>query len=523
MKKRLSSLVVLSLLLSLLAACTGSGGEGAVTQTPNDSSNPTTDASSETPSNTPPNDEIVELSLFINHTWYPMSAWTGTIAEEITKRTGVKLNVTVASDTEQLPLMIASGDLPDLVFTVREPRLENPDISYDWHELIEEYAPNFEIAPNRVAVNTSPDGKLYTVLNAYTTPEELESNPYVLGSDGNPGIAVRQDLMDEMGLPPVKTLDDFVAALDKAKSQYPDIVPLTMDIEWIPQYFKMQFGIPPHSAWYESGDGQLRYDITHPRMLDFYKFMNGLYRNGYILAENFTYSNDQIDDEYAKTGKAFAHMHTVSTADRDNAAADYEFTMIPSALTDQAFNLGTGTGFSGVYITKNNKNPEKSIQFIEYLASKEGRELVMFGIEGEHWKWHADGYPVFNYSVNDEEFVNKEGLKWWYLYSDGVVEGMRSYVPGTQTTEALQGIKEITEQNAAIGMVKLRDGMNEKVIFDKLEDMVENEEIKIYLAETEEAAEQAYRNMVDIAADIGLAELEKWSTQEYKVQQAKFQ
>src|SRR5690606_35146227 len=98
--------------------------------------------------------EIVELSLFINHTWYPMTEWAGTIAEELTKKTGVKLNVTVAADSEQLPLMIASGDLPDLIFTGREPRLETPEMSYDWHELIKEYAPDFEIAQNRVAVNT---------------------------------------------------------------------------------------------------------------------------------------------------------------------------------------------------------------------------------------------------------------------------------------------------------------------------------------------------------------------------------
>jgi putative aldouronate transport system substrate-binding protein len=520
MKKGLSAVVVLSLMLMLLAACTS----GNNNNNSGSSSTPKSNDSSQTQEDTTKKpDEVVELSLFINHTWYPMTEWAGTIAEELTKRTGVKLNVTVAADSEQLPLMIASGDLPDLVFTVREPRLENPDLAYDWHELIKQYAPNFEIAPNRVAVNTSPDGKLYTVLNAYATPEEWAANPNALGNDGNPGIAVRQDLMDEMKLPPIKTMDDLLAALEKAKAQYPDMVPLTMDIEWIPQYFKMQFGIPPHSAWYEAADGSLKYDITHPNMLKFYKFMNSLYRNGYILAENFTYSNDQIDDEYAKTGKAFAHMHTVSLAERNNAGSDYEFTMIPSALTDTAYNLGTGTGFSGVYITKANKNPEKSIQFLEYLASEEGKELVMFGIEGEQWNWHADGYPEFKYDVNDEKYINSEGLKWWYLYSDGIVEGLRSYVPGTQTTKALQEIKAITEQKPAIGMVKRRDGTNEKVIFDKLEDMVKNEEIKIYLAESEAAAEKAYEAMLKIANDIGLAELDKWASAEYAVQKAKFE
>ena len=38
------------------------------------------------------------------------------------------------------------------------------------------------------------------ILNAFATPEEWESNPYALGSDGNPGIAVRQDILDELGM-----------------------------------------------------------------------------------------------------------------------------------------------------------------------------------------------------------------------------------------------------------------------------------------------------------------------------------
>jgi len=124
--------------------------------------------------------------------------------------------------------------------------------------------------------------------------------------------------------------------------------------------------------------------------------------------------------------------------------------------------------------------------------------------------------------VNDAEYVNSEGLKWWYLYSDAIVEGLRGYVPGTQTTKALQEIKEITEHNPAIGMVKLQDGTDEKVIFDKVAEMMKTEEVRIYLAESEEAAEQAYQNMLKLAEGIGLSKLESWATAEYKKMQELF-
>ena len=138
----------------------------------------------------------------------------------------------------------------------------------------------------------------------------------------------------------------------------------------------------------------------------------------------------------------------------------------------------------------------------------------MFGIEGEHWHWHEDGYPVFHYNVNDEEYINSEGLKWWYLYSDAIVEGLRGYVPGTQATKALQEIKEVTVQRPDIGMVKLRDGTDEKVIYDRIVEMVKNEEIKAYLAESEAEVEQAYNTMVQLAEEIGLEKLDQWATSE---------
>ncbi|WP_020620694.1 extracellular solute-binding protein [Paenibacillus daejeonensis] len=508
MKKKIaSSLLSFTLAASLLTACAGNNEPNAP-QTPAEGGE---GAGS---------DEIVELDLFIHHSWYPVQSWRGTIADELTKRTGVKLNVTVASDDQQLPLMIASGDLPDLIFANRETRLENEDLAYPWNELIEQYAPDFVIDPTRLAVNTAQDGNVYSVMNSYATPEEWESNPFALGNDGNPGIAVREDIMEALGNPAIESLEDFENILDQVKAEYPDMVPLTIDINWIYHYFQMQFGMPPHSNWYEDG-GTLHHKLKHPAMLEYYKFMNNMYRKGHILAENFTYGNDQIDDEYAQSGRAFAHMHTVSVAERNNAALaaqgeEFRFRMIPSTLTDKAINISSSTGFSGVYITRNNSNPEKSIQFLEYLASDEGKELVMFGIEGEQWEWHEDGYPVFTYDVNDEEYVNNEGLKWWYLYSDAIVEGLRAYVPGLQSTQALEEIKAVTEFSPAIGMVRLRSGTDERVIFDRIEEMRKNEEVKIYLATSEEAAEQAYHNMMKLADGIGIDRLEAYADEQYQ-------
>lgn len=139
--------------------------------------------------------EIVELNLFVNMSWWPLKNWSGKIPEEITKKTGVKLNIQVAADDKQLPLLIASGDLPDLVYTATDlTRMANSDVSYPLGDLITKYAPDFQISQERIGVNTMPDGNYYTIKNGYSTEQEWKDNPKAL--PGGSGLAIRQDILD---------------------------------------------------------------------------------------------------------------------------------------------------------------------------------------------------------------------------------------------------------------------------------------------------------------------------------------
>lgn len=507
--KKARLLLAVVMLMALLSACGSQNtnqnkGAGADNQTSADDG------------------RIKELSLFIDASWYPVKEWKGPIAEKITEKTGVKLKVTVATDDKQLPLMISSGDLPDLVFTYSNiDRMSDSKLSYPWNELIEKYAPDFKIDDTRIAIHTMDDGNFYTIRNSFATQEEMSQNKYAIGSDGNPGIAVREDLLKELGNPPLQSLDDFVKILGMVKEKYPDMVPLIMDKDWIEQYFLQQLGVEALlDGWYER-DGKIDYAIRQPEMLEFFKFMNSLYRNGYILGENFAYTNDQIDDQYALSGKAFAHSHTVSVGDMDNIKSknngnSYTFKMLPSALSEKTKIVSTGLGFAGTFITKKNKDPEASIKLLQYLASDEGKKLTMFGVEGEHWTWNEEGYPELKYDPSDADFMNNNGIKWWYLYNDGVMEGLQGYVPGTQKTQALMERKEVTVYKPAIGLIQTQPDSSEKTIKTKIDEMVKNEKVKIYLAESEEEAVANYETMIKNAEKLGLQQLVDWANEIYQ-------
>jgi putative aldouronate transport system substrate-binding protein len=125
-------------------------------------------------------EDAVEMELFVNHPWWPLKDWSGSVAEEITRQTGVKLKVTVAADANQLQLMIASGDLPEMIFTDSTllKRLSDNNLCYSWNELIEQYAPDFAIDPIRKALYAGEDGKFYTVLNNFSTEAEWNAAKY---------------------------------------------------------------------------------------------------------------------------------------------------------------------------------------------------------------------------------------------------------------------------------------------------------------------------------------------------------
>ncbi|QTH41552.1 extracellular solute-binding protein [Cohnella sp. LGH] len=516
-KKTLLLSLIVIMAATLLSACGGNNDGNK--ESANANTAPPSGTASESPAN---GGKVKELSLFIDMSWYPVKEWKGPVAEKITEKTGVKLNVTVATDDKQLPLMIASGDLPDLVFTnANIDRLSDSKLSYPWNELISKYAPDFKIDDTRIAIHTMDDGNFYTVRNAFATQEEMEQNKYAIGGDGNPGIAVREDILQELGNPPVDSVDNFVKVLGMVKEKYPDMIPLIMDKDWIEQYFLQQFGVEGLlDGWYER-DGKVDYAIRQPEMLEFFKFMNRLYRDGYILAENFAYTNDQIDDQYATSGKAFAHSHTVSIADSNNikvknAGESFTFKMLPSALSENTKAVSSGLGFAGTFITKKNKDPEASIKFLEYLASDEGKKLTMFGVEGEHWTWNEEGYPDLKYDSSDADFVNGNGIKWWYLYNDGVMEGMLGYVPGAQKTQALLERKAFTVYKPELGLIQLQPDSEEKTIKTKIDEMIKNEKVKIYLAKSEQEAVANYESMVKNAEKIGLNRLTDWANQTYQ-------
>ncbi|WP_020619810.1 extracellular solute-binding protein [Paenibacillus daejeonensis] len=456
-----------------------------------------------------------EITLFVDATWYPYQDWTGPIPEAITAATGVRPKISVATDDKQLSLMVSSGDLPDLVLSPNWQLMSDANLSHAFNDLIPEYAPELSFDPIKQLVNTAKDGNYYTIRNDFSTEAEWQAAPHAFPI--TPGLQVRQDLMEEMGNPEIQTLDDLVGVLQQVKSQYPDMTPLVLNPNWTHPFFSAQFGAV--TSGFADQEGQLIHHLRQPELMQSFLFINRLYREGLVTSENFAYKNEVQTQEMMTGGKGFAYTWTSQGADRLNAAvgdSGMTFAELADPLSPDAKIHNSGNGYFGLYVTKSNKHLEETMKLVSYLFSEEGWQTAQWGIEGEHWEMHEEGYPVFNYDNNDEKVMKELGVYWWGVPTEtGVGMSLSAYNPGSETTRVGEKYREIVEYNPALGMVNPENDSDEQIIRTNIDNMLRNEITKIYLAPTEEEAVKAYEEIIAKADNIGMEKLEAWANSQY--------
>ena len=183
----------------LLSGCGGEKKVGDTNAAPEESKGPSAEVGPEEAGLSWQKDTSpISFTCYIDYDWYALDAWgEEDVSQEITKRTGVSLEVTKASDTTQLQVLLAADELPEIVFTANQvQRFENPDISYSFDELIEKHCPEFMdmIDPIEIVNNTADDGHFYTLKSHYNN-EEAWADPRNLPSPGSAGFYVREDIL----------------------------------------------------------------------------------------------------------------------------------------------------------------------------------------------------------------------------------------------------------------------------------------------------------------------------------------
>jgi len=464
----------------------------------------------------------VTLSIFIDHTWFWIDSFGGRIVDdEITRRTGVTLDVTRAADGTQLSVLIASGSYPDIIYTGNAslwPKLANPNVSYDWNDLIAKYAPDFPVSDIEIANATQPDGKFYTIYNAYSTPEEWKAEPRMLPSNGTATLNIRTDIMEALGNPPLETLDDLENVLGMVKEKYPEMDGLLLgeNLYGLP-YFRYCFGVPTGGTrlWYDDADKEVKYLVEAPQYKETMAFLNRLFRKGYIKPEALIYQVEQYRQK-VYSGEAFAFVRSVTESVGANSAfrdAGMPYTSAPveKLLSANPLFVNDSIGWSGTFITKNCSDPETAIKMLSYMKSKEGQMLAEFGVEGVTYNIGEDGYPALADDVMDvkaegyTKMVDKYGLACWNFGVSAVTEALFNYTPREPAIiNTLLNVRSAIDFRPWFQFVLPAVGSDERDIYAKIGEFVDGEGYKLISAATEEEFNTLFDNMLKTCESMGL-------------------
>jgi putative aldouronate transport system substrate-binding protein len=465
--------------------------------------------------------DAVTLDLYIDFTWYPTDSWSGIIPEELTKNGGVYFDVTRSADDSQLGLMIASGELPDVIFTSNEiDRLCDSDLCWSYDELIEMYDIDWEAPSDKVAIAKSHNAKsddehFYTILQNYSTNEEWAEAEDVLPNLGCGYY--RKDIWEALGSPSMDTIEDVINVLKMVKENYPDMIPLSGGgPTWRFSPMALWYGVNEDYIYDENGDPVYRDTTTN--FYEYLKLVNELYREGLFPEENLAITNEDDAKQQALNGQCFMYEWCArpSNIDQLNTATQAN---IPEAewaplvfVEDNEPVIRENAGWAGVFISKNCKDPEAAIKMIAYMNSEEGQHLALWGREGIDYTIGENGLPQFSdewkEAMKDESQMTSVYNNNFYMCTTELTE-LNTYYSGVDQDLLDSFMKNKVDfvNHPELSVAKPTSTSDMGIIKAKIDEARDAELVKIYTAGSDEEFEAAYADYMALLDKIGVQEL----------------
>lgn len=436
MKKSFKKATALALILVMALVSAGCGKKNetaesdAVKDVPEvtqeaaaDTAEATAETAESTESGTEPGwqknaDDKVDLTWYINFSWFTTPWGENLISKTITEETGCNIEFVVPAGTEaeKLNSLIASDSLPDLLtlgwYEPQVGQMIEDGMVYALDDLANQYDPYwFEVAdPSRVGWFTQDDGHIYGYPNSSFSPADYEKYDNIAS---NQTFLVRKDIYEAIGSPDMTTPEGFKAAVAAAVEKYPEIngqpiIPIgaheftaSGNVSF-DQYLCNFLAVP-----YEK-DGKYYDRFTDPELVRWLKTFRELGSEGYLADDIFIDKRAQMEEKIAQ-GRYFCMLYQrTDLADQEKIlyANDPNSIYIavdgPKNSKGDAYTL-PGTGINGwtlTMISKNCERPDRAIQLFSYLMSEHGQLMTWLGVEGKTWDY-VDGVATMKPEVRE--------------------------------------------------------------------------------------------------------------------------
>ena len=488
--------------------------------------------------------EPITLTFFDKNTG---DTFDDPVAQEIMERTGVKIEVQqpTGNPEEKLNLMLASGDLPDIVLMDRRSDIVNKYIAagalIPLNDLIDQYGPDIaEMYGDTLNKSRYEDGKNYYL-----------NNWYGIDPDPDRAIAIRMDVLKELGYGEKAekgepfTQEEFRDILTRFRDNYQgedgqEAIPFTANSDYLSAVldtFKAMYGM---KNYYESGDGSIQFLARDPNYLKMGQYLNSLYLDG-LLDREWAVNKEQIFTQKAGSGRVAATVGLPTDGNKillqDNGEGTdkqfYMFKVVADGVDpDQTtFSPRSSLGWDAIGITVKNEHPEETIKFLNFLASEEGQYLLMWGIEGKDWDMEGDVHvprPETLQGFQDDwnNFSKETGIRKWTWCikngygSDGTPYDLAGkYERDAIQTHALTSMANSTWDTAPYDNIGPLAGTEEFLAEQKINDIITTGFTNMVYAETPEQVEEIYYTMIADMDANNAAAVEKIYTENYKERQ----
>lgn len=328
------------------------------------------------------------------------------IGKELTKKTGIKvewMHPVVGQEKDQLNLMIASNDLPDIIewnwagdFPGGPEKAISDGVIIKLNDALEKYSPNLKKKyadhPEWLKAAKTDNGTLYSY-------PFFRGDPYLQVFRG---LVVRQDWLDDLKLPVPETIDEWTTTLKAFKDKKGSTAPLTFaTTAYLETAFLGAYGI---SSGIYVDNGKVKYGNIDPAFKDYLSQLRKWYADG-LLDKNIGSVDDKTQDANITSGKSGVTIGNVGggigkwtpvlqTTDPKGKLGPAPYAVMKKGDKPEFGQYDNAYTGPSAAITKSCKNVEIAARFLDYGYSAEGEMLYNFGIEGVSYNM-VNNYPTY--------------------------------------------------------------------------------------------------------------------------------
>ncbi|MEF3303176.1 extracellular solute-binding protein [Paenibacillus sp. GYB003] len=317
--------------------------------------------------------------------------------KELNNKFNVKMNVNYIpanNINEKLNALLASKELTDVMFveylesTPSYLNAVQQGAFWDLTPYVKHY-PNLSKYPESVWENLKVDGKIMSL-------------PRVRPLDGHMAMSIRQDWLDKLGLQAPKTMDELYNVMEAFTKKDPDgngkADTYGLVFVGAPTGIMPMFG--SGNNWAQDAAGNLIPDWWTPQFRDGLAFLNKAYQAGLLLPDFPVLKSTQLKEMLlqSKAGIAFNNIidSYLYSLDLQKVVPQGKLTAyeVPAAA-DGKSHYTQAPGYYGQLLINKKVSEEKLKKILEiydYTATKEGFNLIAYGIKDKDYKEAADGF-----------------------------------------------------------------------------------------------------------------------------------